>query len=166
VVLFDSRRYRWCHKFREIVWWSNDVTYLQVPESSTGVNYTKAVILGACPIHGQVGFRGTCTRLYFFHLTRSVAFTCTSNTESRFCVSINYIFQPCSHSSSMVWENCRTYFIPIITPFLTHWLWVRIVPFTWSENKTHDRFDTPPPLFWCIQGSLQAPFIWILFLYK
>jgi hypothetical protein len=33
------------------------------------------------------------------------------------------------------------YLIPIVKPFLTHWSWLRVVPFIYCENRVHNGCD-------------------------
>jgi hypothetical protein len=36
---------------------------------------------------------------------------------------------------------CVTFFIPIVRPYLAHWLWHRVSPHSWSWNWAHGRCD-------------------------
>jgi hypothetical protein len=67
---------------------------------------------------------------------------------------------------------CLICFIPIVKPFLTHWSWVRFVPFIQSGNRAHGGCDrsigdayssmTPDPTSDIFRGPC-TPILWFVF---
>jgi hypothetical protein len=46
-----------------------------------------------------------------------------------------------AHTTFRLTTCCLIFFIPIVQPFLTHWSWLRVVPFIWSGGGAHGGCD-------------------------
>jgi hypothetical protein len=64
--------------------------------------------------------------------------------------------------TTFLWATCSLIcFIPIVKQFLTHWSWLRFVPFIWFGDRAHGLCDRStgeltPSQLWYIQRSVYA----------
>jgi hypothetical protein len=75
--------------------------------------------------------------------------------------------------TTFLWATCCLIcFIPIVKPFLTHWSWLRVVPFIERGNRAHGGYDrstgdvyssmAPDPTSDIFRGPC-TPILWFVF---